>query len=135
MATRSTIEWRGARTGGAVLAWCALALLEGCAPEHSLEVTATAYNSTRAQTDARPGEAAWGTKLEPGMRVIAVSPDLVAAGLVEGTRVEVEGLPGTWVVRDRTASRYRKRIDIYMGTDVAAARQWGVRRVIIRWSP
>ena len=46
-----------------------------------MNVTASAYNSTRAQTDAAPNEGAWGDEITPGMKVIAVSPDLIAAGL------------------------------------------------------
>lgn len=102
------------------------------AEEQSQNVTASAYNSTRAQTDAAPNEGAWGDEITPGMKVIAVSPDLIAAGLNRGTKVRVEGLPGTWTVLDRTASRHRNRIDIYMGTDVEAAREWGIRKVTIR---
>ena len=36
-------------------------------------------------------------------------------------------------VLDKMPSRWRRKIDIYMGEDVAAARAWGVRRVRIRW--
>ena len=68
------------------------------------------------------------------MQVVAVSPDLLDAGLARGTELQIEGLPGTWTVLDRTASRHRQRIDIYMGTDVDAAIKWGVKKVTIRWS-
>jgi FKBP-type peptidyl-prolyl cis-trans isomerase len=51
------------------------------AATRALEVTATAYNATPGQTDAQPRRAAWGDLLAPGMRVVAVSPDLVAQGL------------------------------------------------------
>lgn len=102
--------------------------------EQSLNVTATAYNSTRAQTTGDPTEAAWGDALEPGMQVIAVSPDLLEQGLRPGLEVEIEGLDGTYTVLDRTASRHRNRIDIYMGQDIEAAREWGVQDVTITWS-
>jgi len=108
-------------------------LITACSQQRELTVTATAYNSTPAQTDSRPHLAAWGDRIEPGMRIIAVSPDLVKAGLDHGTEVRIEGLEGTWTVLDRTASRHRKRIDIYMGRDVAAARKWGIKKVTIRW--
>ena len=103
------------------------------AEEQTMSVRASAYNSTPAQTDANPNEGAWGDEITPGMKVIAVSPDLVEAGLDRGTRVRIEGLPGTWTVLDRTASRHRNRIDIYMGVDVDAAREWGIKDVTIRW--
>lgn len=105
----------------------------GCARYEEMTVTATAYNSTRAQTDSRPHLAAWGDRIEPGMQIIAVSPDLLKAGLDRGTEVRIEGLDGKWRVLDRTASRHRNRIDIYMGKDVAAAREWGIKEVTIRW--
>ncbi len=105
----------------------------GCGERHSLEVTATAYNSVRAQTDDRPTRAAWGDELEPGMKAIAVSPDLVERGLTRGTRVRIEGLPGTYEVLDKTHTRYRRRIDVYMGTDVERAREFGRREVRITW--
>lgn len=101
--------------------------------ERALTVVATAYNSTRAQTDARPNRGAWGDLLEPGMKVIAVSPDLVKKGLVRGTKVTIDKLDGEWTVLDRTPSRLRHHIDIYMGVDVAAARKWGRRKVTITW--
>ncbi len=102
-------------------------------PERSLRVTATAYNSTVAQTDAAPRDAAWGHRLRPGMRAIAVSADLVDLGLAPGTPVAIEGLPGTWVVLDRLPSDRRRAIDVYMGEDIPAAKRFGRRTVRIRW--
>jgi 3D (Asp-Asp-Asp) domain-containing protein len=103
------------------------------AEERSLSVVATAYNSTHAQTDSRPNKGAWGDKIEPGMKVIAVSRDLVKAGLKRGTKVRIDEIEGEWIVLDRTPSRLRNHIDIYMGTDVRAAREWGRRKVTVRW--
>jgi 3D (Asp-Asp-Asp) domain-containing protein len=123
---------KGFRLGCIAFAAGGLALT-GCARQNEMTVTATAYNSTRAQTDSKPHLAAWGDRIEPGMQIIAVSPDLVKAGLDRGTEVRIEGLEGTWRVLDRTASRHRNRIDIYMGKDVAAARDWGIKEVTIRW--
>jgi 3D (Asp-Asp-Asp) domain-containing protein len=120
---------------GALLAALALS---GCAiwrpAERSLVVTATAYNSLRGQTDGNPSLGAWGDRLRPGMRVIAVSSDLVSMGLTRGAKVRIDGLPGEYTVLDRMGKRWRKRIDIYMGVDVNAARQWGRRQVRIRWT-
>jgi 3D (Asp-Asp-Asp) domain-containing protein len=101
----------------------------------TLVVTATAYNSLPGQTNGQAEIAAWGDRLEPGMKTIAVSPDLHDAGLRRGTVVEIEGLPGEYLVLDRMPSRWDNRIDIYMGEDVRAARQWGVREVRIRFAP
>jgi len=99
----------------------------------SLVVTATAYNSLPGQTSGTPSIAAWGDRLEPGMKAIAVSRDLLKQGLVHGTRVQIEGLPGEYVVLDKMAKRWKMKIDIYMGIDVEAARAWGRRRVKISW--
>ena len=102
---------------------------------HDLEVTATAYNSVAGQTRGDPSLAAWGDRLEPGMKAIAVSRDLLALGLTHGVEVCIEGLPGRYRVLDKMAKRWQRKIDIYMGTDVQAAREWGRRTVRIRWTP
>ena len=102
-------------------------------PARELVVTATAYNSTVAQTDSTPTVTAHGIRLTPGMQVIAVSPDLEAMGLRVGTRVQIEGLPGVWEVADRMPKRRRRAIDVYMGLDVAKARAFGRREVRVRW--
>jgi 3D (Asp-Asp-Asp) domain-containing protein len=104
-------------------------------PKHTREVVASAYNSLAAQTGPSPTLAAWGDRLEPGMRAIAVSRDLLDAGMTRGARVWIDGLEGEFVVLDKMAKRWRNKIDIYMGNDVEAARRWGVREVRIRWSP
>jgi 3D (Asp-Asp-Asp) domain-containing protein len=117
----------------AILAALSLITWPALAAERTLRVLATAYNTTRAQTDAHPNRGAWGDHLEPGMKVIAVSPDLVRQGLKRGTKVRIDSVEGEWIVLDRTPSRYKNRIDLYMGTDVAAARKWGRKRVTIRW--
>jgi 3D (Asp-Asp-Asp) domain-containing protein len=128
---------RAAQRARAAIAIATLAALaSGCATtrEQSLMVRASAYNSLPGQTDGHPRLAAWGDRLEPGMRVIAVSRDLLERGLTRGAWVRIDGLPGEYQVLDRMASRWRKKIDIYMGEDVEAARRWGVREVRIRWS-
>lgn len=99
----------------------------------SRKVTATAYNSLPGQTDSRPNEAAWGDTLKPGMKVIAVSSDLLAMGLTRNTRVKIKGLPGTYRVLDRMPSRWSNKIDIYMGTDRRKALEWGRKNVEISW--
>ncbi len=100
----------------------------------SLEVTATAYNSVPDQTDDTPFIAAWGDRLEPDMRVLAVSRDLLEMGLTRGARVRIEGIKGEFVVLDKMGKRWQKRIDLYMGLDVQAARRWGRKQVTITWT-
>ncbi len=101
----------------------------------TLEVTATAYNSLQGQGSGDPTLAAWGDRLEPGMKAIAVSRDLLELGLTHGTEVEIDGVPGRWTVRDKMAKRWTRRIDLYMGIDRGAALRWGRRSVNIRWKP
>jgi 3D (Asp-Asp-Asp) domain-containing protein len=103
------------------------------ASEQTIVVTATAYNSVVEQTDDDPNVTAWGDLLEPGMRVIAVSRDLIPLGLDHKAPVSIDGLPGEYRVLDKMNKRWEKRIDIYMGADIEAARQWGAREVRIRW--
>lgn len=103
--------------------------------ERSLRVKASAYNSLRGQTDSTPNIGAWGDPLAPGMKVIAVSADLIEMGLARGQIVRIRGLDGDYVVADRMSRRWERKIDIYMGKDVKAARRWGVREVEIVWTP
>jgi 3D (Asp-Asp-Asp) domain-containing protein len=117
---------------------CAL-LRQSAPPAHppaaarELVVTATAYNSVRDQTEGDPWVTASGERLAPGNRVIAVSHDLYRAGLVFGTRVWIDGMPGEWRVADRMAPRWRRKIDLYFGVDEAGARRFGKRQLRIRW--
>lgn len=99
----------------------------------TLEVLATAYNSVPEQTDDTPFEAAWGDILTPDMQSIAVSKDLLDMGLKQYSKVKISGLPGEFVVLDKMHSRWEKKIDIYMGTDIDEALQWGIKKVKITW--
>jgi 3D (Asp-Asp-Asp) domain-containing protein len=114
-----------------------LIMLTACgSPEiRSMEVTATAFNSVKAQTDKHSNITAWGDTLKPGMMVIAISRDLLDSGLIYGKEVRIEGLEGTFVVLDKMHRRHTKKIDIYMGKDVAKAREWGSQKVTISWTP
>ena len=98
-----------------------------------LDVIATAYNSVPEQTDDTPNIAAWGDRIEPGMKIIAVSRDLIPMGLTRRTRVTIEGIEGEFLVLDKMNKRWKRRIDLYMGKDIRAARQWGVKQVRIQW--
>ena len=105
---------------------------------HSLMVTATAYNSTKSQTDGEPFTGAWGDRLDqlpPGQRAIAVSPDLLTQGIHRHQHLHVHGFKGDWVVLDKTPARWHNRIDLYMGEDVKAAHEYGRRCCVkISWS-
>jgi len=101
--------------------------------DRRLEVTATAYNSLPSQTANDPALTAWGDRLEPGMRALAVSRDLIGMGLDHETQVCIEGMPGLWTVRDKMARRWKRKVDLYLGTDQEAALEFGKRRLVIRW--
>ena len=102
--------------------------------QQQLRVTATAYNSLPAQTDSTPNIAAWGDRLRPGMKVIAVSRDLLKKyGLKHRDKVKISGLKGEYMVLDKMNKRWRKKIDIYMGKDRRKALKWGRKNVTIRW--
>ncbi|MDW3096436.1 MAG: hypothetical protein R8G33_12245 [Gammaproteobacteria bacterium] len=98
-----------------------------------LEVTATAYTSSVGETDSTPTISAWGDRLKPGMRVIAVSRDLLAMGLTHGTLVSIEGFKNDFIVLDKMNKRWKKKIDIYMGNNKRNALNWGKRKVNICW--
>jgi len=115
-----------------------LTLVNSCREKveyHELEVTATAYNTVKNQTQGDPFVAAWGDTLKPGMKAIAVSRDLIDSGLVHMTPVIIEGLEGEYIVRDKMNARWRNKIDIYMEDSVQKAREWGKQEVTIRWKP
>lgn len=100
--------------------------------KHKLSVTATAYTSHSGQTDRTPFLAAWNNRIRPGMKIIAVSRDLIYRyGITNGSKVRISGLSGIYTVRDKMNKRWRKKIDIYMGTNRYRALRWGRRRVTL----
>lgn len=100
----------------------------------SLTVTATAYNSTPAQTSyEHPAITAWGDSIAPGVKWIAVSRDLLKKGLSYNTLVKIDTFKGVYLVKDKMHSRWRNRIDIYMDTDIKKAREWGRRKIEIKY--
>ncbi len=110
-----------------------LDMMEGLGA-HTLRVTATAYTSHAAQTGGSPFVAAWGTRLRSGMKIIAVSNDMLSKyGMRNGTKVRIAGLPGYYTVRDKMSKRFRKRVDIYMGLDRRAALRWGGAVLCMSW--
>lgn len=99
-----------------------------------LTVTATAYNSTPAQTSyEHPAITAWGDSIKPGVKWIAVSRDLLKKGLEYNTLVKIDTFKGVYIVKDKMHPRWRNRIDIYMDTDIKKAREWGRRKVDIKY--
>ena len=132
---RRPVSLPGSPLRGAILG---LVLLTGCAApisnQRTLVVTATAYNSFPGQTQGDPSVGAWGDTLRPEVPSIAVSRDLIGLGLGRGARVRIEGFARDYYVLDKMPPKWKKRIDIHMGTDRRAALDWGQREVRISWS-
>lgn len=133
---QTSLLQRGFRRSGAVIALAFIVTAcDSFKTQRSMEVTVTAYNSVPAQTDKFPFLAAWGDRLEHGMKAVAVSRDLLAEeGLSRGATLRIEGLEGEFVVLDKTSRRFRKRVDIYMGLDIDAAKEFGIQRSRIFWT-
>lgn len=102
---------------------------------HNRTVTATAYTVRAAEGGfhEQTGVGAWGADLADHKHSIAVSRDLLRAGLKRGSKVWIDGLDGTWVVRDKMNRRWKNRIDIFMGDDLDRAQHWGRHKVTIHW--
>lgn len=126
---------------GSIFIFLTILSLTGCGQEEAIEsnrleldVTATAYTSHQSQTDKTPYLAAWNNVLKPGVKSIAVSRDLLKMGLKNGSKVTISGLEGEFLVLDKMHKRWEKKIDIYMGNDREAAKEWGKREVTISWN-
>ena len=98
-----------------------------------IKTTATAYTSSTIETDATPYLAAWRNTLNPKVKSIAVSRDLLDIGLTNGMKVRIEGLEGEFLVLDKMNKRWKNKIDIYMGNDQKKALNWGRKKVIVYW--
>lgn len=96
-------------------------------------VKASAYNSTKAQTIGNPSIGAWGDTLKPGMKAIAISRDLIKLGISRNTPFKIEGFPGYYLVKDKMNARYQNKIDIYMGTAIQKAREFGVQHLKVQY--
>lgn len=108
------------------------------AGEQSRVVTATAYTERPKElVNKRSRKTACADNLDNKSKgqTIAVSPDLVKAGLQCGTVVTIEGLSSGFVVNDHLPAKDRNRIDIFVGNDVKMAKEWSHRKVKITWIP
>lgn len=106
---------------------------EDCVEWESIVVTASAYNSLELQGQGNARITAWGDTLKPGVQSIAVSRDLIKRGLDYKTPVKIEGFDGVFIVNDKMHSRWKNKIDIYMGIDKKKAIEWGRRKVVISY--
>jgi 3D (Asp-Asp-Asp) domain-containing protein len=93
--------------------------------KRALTVRASAYTSSRAETDSDPLTTASGSKVRDGI--------IAANGLPFGTKVRIPSHYGDkiFTVQDRMNAKWgNRKIDIWM-THRADALQWGVRTVTI----
>ncbi|WP_417888031.1 3D domain-containing protein [Zunongwangia sp.] len=98
----------------------------------TLLVTVSAFNSVKQQTNyENPDIAAWGDTLKPGMNAIAVSRDLLAKGISHNSKIKIEGFDSIFFVKDKMNSKWRNRIDIYMGTNIKKATRFGRKKLTI----
>ncbi len=88
----------------------------------------TAYTSRVEETDNRPCEAADGTDIcaryAAGEKICATNLEAF------GSKLNVPGY-GLCTVSDRMNNRYSDRVDVYLGMDVAAARIWGLKNLLV----
>ena len=129
-------------TRNAWIAGVALAFgVMGCASEEAdsavawetMEVTATSFTLAEEETKrGNVGLTAFGDQLEPGDKALAVSRDLIRMGLTHGTKVRVEGLPGTYIVQDKMNKRWSNKIDILFKKR-ARALEWGRQKIEIEY--
>lgn len=100
----------------------------GAVQGQRLPVTVGADSPRRQETQGNPRDTASGVQVRPG--IAALSPDVERAlGVDFGDRIALEGL-GTFVFHDRTASRKKRYVDIFMAS-TASARQFGERRTYV----
>jgi len=90
--------------------------------------TVTAYNSVHWQTDSTPCIGAYNNNIcemyKKGLTVVATNE------FPNGTKLFIKGI-GMCVVADKTNSRYKYRIDLYMGDDVQKAREFGRKNLYV----
>lgn len=130
-ATASHACWRAALPSLTLVVLGATVSTTAIAGNHSTVVNVTAYNDVPSQTNNHPKTGAWSQHIGPG--TVAVSPDLVARGLTDGTKVAIEGYKHDFVVRDKTASDVHNTVDIYMKKNIDKATDFGRKRLRIWW--
>ena len=97
------------------------------------EVTATSFTLAEEETKrGNVGLTAFGDQLKPTSKAVAVSRDLIDEGLTHGTKIRIEGLPGTYTVQDKMHRRWRDKIDILFAKK-QRARNWGRQKVEIQY--
>ncbi|MAS11597.1 MULTISPECIES: 3D domain-containing protein [Gammaproteobacteria] len=137
MTNTQTFPARGAWIAGLAMVFGVM----GCASEEAdsavawetMEVTATSFTLAEEETKrGNVGLTAFGDQLEPGDKAIAVSRDLIRMGLTHGTKVRVEGLPGTYTVQDKMNKRWKNKIDILFKKR-SRALEWGRQNIEIEY--
>lgn len=81
--------------------------------KNTVSVDVTAYTASVDECDSTPNETAFLTK--PFIGSIAISRDLLDMGWSPGMKVYIYGR-GIFVINDLMNKRFKKRIDIFVGT-------------------
>lgn len=131
---RVSAVWFGATLLVAlVLMGCVSEKADSAVAWETMQVTASSFTLAEDETKrGNIGLTAFGDVLQPGDKAIAVSRDLIRQGLTHGTKIRIEGLPGTYTVQDKMNKRWRNKIDILF-TKKKRARQWGRQKVEIEY--
>jgi hypothetical protein len=125
---------RPIKTASRFAAVCLCLALAACSSRGEVDtLTVAAFSIALRGPGEDPVRGKWGDELKPGIKAVAVSPDLVARGLSQGTRVRIEGLPSAYRVRDQLPDGTRERIEIFMGTDAASVARFGEQRMRVWW--
>jgi len=91
--------------------------------------TAFAYNSVPGQTDGAPCIAADGSDI---CARLAAGECIIAGNFAHlGSQHYLDGI-GLCTLADRMNGRYGQEIDLFLGYDVAAARKFGRRQIIVK---
>lgn len=98
------------------------------APAETLRITTTAYNNVKGQGDGNTNTTACG-KVIYKPKTVALSRDLKRKYPC-GTKVIIDGIE--YKVWDTTSARYKLRADIFMGKNIKLARQYGVKKSVLK---
>lgn len=104
-----------------------------CEGEEDRTVDVTAYNSLPGQTDDTPcisGDGSDICRMRMEGETVCASNDWPLGAQIGLTG----GVNGRCVVRDRMNARYAGtgRVDVYMGMDVKRAREFGIRKAVVK---
>lgn len=99
------------------------------------EFLITAYTNSPSDTGKSAGTPEYGVTASGAHTVAGTTIAADWSVLPEGTIVQIEGLPGTYIVQDTGSAVKGKHIDLFVATEQQAV-QWGRKErqvTVIRW--